>query len=181
MLGALAAAVAAIRRSHRTRSSAWPEAFLAVWVAVPIAIAFAVSYAVDPIFEFRYLLVILPAFILLVADGIALTTPATLFLALALGASAVSARSLDLCRPGCATPTQDFRGSTAYLRSRAGPGDQIRFDPAYLAFAYAYYSRHLHEAASRRGTARGSGGNPHPRRAWLLVDEVIPTVSGITE
>jgi mannosyltransferase len=175
VLGALAAAFAAIRRSLRTDSIPWPEAFLAVWVAVPIVVALAISYTIDPIFESRYLLVALPALILLVADGIALAAPVGVFLVLAVGASAVSARSLDLCRPGCATPTQDFRSATAYIRSRAGAGDEIRFDPSYLAFAYEYYDRRIHETTTRQERVRSSpNGNRNPARAWLLVDEGDP-------
>jgi len=175
VLGALIAAIAAIRRSRQTDSIPWPQAFLGVWVVVPIALALAISYTIDPIFAFRYLLVALPAFILLVADGITIAAPAAVFVALAIGATAVSARSLDLCQPGCATPTQDFRAATTYIRSRIEAGDEIRFDPSYLGFAYAYYSRRVHEATRGPESPGGSVGRSRsPRRAWLLVDEGDP-------
>jgi uncharacterized membrane protein len=161
VLGALAATIALVRRSLWTGRLAWPEAFLVLWAAVPIATGLVVSYTVDPILEFRYLLVALPAFILLIADGIALAAPVAVFLVLAIGASVVSARSLDLCRPGCATTTQDFRSATAYIGSKKKAGDDVRFDPSYLGFAYAYYARF------HAGTTRVE----NPRRAWLLVDE----------
>lgn len=164
VLGALAATIALVRKSLRTGRLAWPEAFLISWVAVPIATALVVSYMVDPIFEFRYLLVALPAFILLIADGIALAAPVAVFLVLAIGASAVSARSLDLCRPGCATTTQDLRSATTYISSRTKSGDDVRFDPSYLGFAYGYYARR------HAGTTRAN----RPQRAWLLVDEGDP-------
>jgi hypothetical protein len=164
VLGALAATIALVRKSLRTGRLAWPEAFLISWVAVPIATALVVSYMVDPIFEFRYLLVALPAFILLIADGIALAAPVAVFVVLAIGASAVSARSLDLCRPGCATTTQDFRSVATYISSRKKSGDDVRFDPSYLGFAYEYYARH------HAGTTRAK----NLQRAWLLVDEGDP-------
>jgi mannosyltransferase len=173
LAAALAAFVMAGRRwRSRGVAGAWPELFLGVWIAVPIAVALIVSYTVDPIFGFRYLLLALPAFVLLVADGIARATPAALFALLVLIASAVSVRSLDLCRPGCSTTTQDFRGATAFIRSHAEPGDEILFDPSYVGRGFGYYA----ERGGRSGVVPDNRDQPSPStlRAWILAHEGDP-------
>jgi mannosyltransferase len=175
---ALVAVVVATRRwRSRGVASAWPELFLGVWIAVPITGALIVSYTVDPVFQFRYLLLALPAFVLLVADGIARATPAALFALLVLIASVVSVRSLDLCRPGCSTSTQDFRGATAFVRSRAEPGDEILFDPSYLGRGFDYYAeRSGVPPENGTGIVPESRDQPSPstRRTWILADEGDP-------
>jgi mannosyltransferase len=177
LAAALAAFVMSARRwRSRGMAGAWPELFLAVWIAVPIAGALIVSYTVDPIFQFRYLLLALPAFVLLVADGIARATPAAVFALLVLIASAASVRSLDLCRPGCSTPTQDFRGATAFVRSHAEPGDEILFDPSYLGRGFGYYAERVGvpmRDRAHRGIVPDFRDQPSTsaRRAWVLADE----------
>jgi hypothetical protein len=85
----------------------------------------------------------------------------------------ISMRSLDLCRPGCATPTQDFRGATAFVRAHARPGDEILFDPSYLGSAFSYYAEHGPRTDRASGRVRDSDGAGPVRftRAWVLTDE----------
>jgi mannosyltransferase len=179
LIAVVAAFVMAVRRwRSRGVTAAWPELFLGVWIAVPIAVALIVSYTIDPIFQFRYLLVALPALVLLVADGIARTKSTVLFVLFLVIASGVSLRSLDLCHPGCSTPTQDFRGATSFVRTHARPGDEILFDPSYLGRGFAYYAG--------RGARNAKGGRTGfvpvfrdepsrtARRAWVLADEGDP-------
>jgi mannosyltransferase len=175
LFGAVIAVVAAARRRVRFGSdSVWPESFLIVWLAVPILAALAVSYTIDPIFEFRYLLVVLPAFILLVAVGIARASAPVLFAVLTLAVLGASVRTLDLCQPGCSTPTQDFRGATHFIRLHAKPRDEIFFDPAYLSYAFAYYAPRTeishwsaHSGLPQVGRDRPSSA---AQRVWVLAD-----------
>ena len=102
-----------------------------------------------------------------------------LFALVLLDASTVSLRSLDLCRPGCSTPAQDFRGATAFVRTQARPGDEILFDPSYLGRGFAFY-------AERVGVPMGKDPrtqivpifrdqpSPATSRAWVLADEGDP-------
>ena len=168
-LGALAAAAVAIRRfTRRQKRDAWPVVFLVTWLATPIGGALIVSYTIDPTFAPRYLLVSLPALLFLVAGGIVVFRPLILVITLALTLTAASLRSLHLCEPGCATPTQDFRAATTFILARASTEDQVLFDPPYLQVAYDYYVN----ADTRRVTADAM---PNDRvrdaaRVWLLSD-----------
>jgi hypothetical protein len=176
-LGILAAAATGISRLYRGHPrEAWPQLFLFTWLLVPIVGALAISYAIDPMFEPRYLLVALPPFVFLVAHGLSAARPLALFaLALAV-ATAASYRSLSLCEPGCATPTQDFRGATAFIQARASPRDQILFDPPYLRTAFAYYARRPRGVRAGE-TPRDEGDHVAPaRRVWLLTDAGDPNL-----
>jgi hypothetical protein len=82
-----------------------------------------------------------------------------------------SVRSLRLCEPGCATPTQDFRGATAFVIAHASRGDQILFDPPYLRAAYDYYAAPERRHATRRAMPKDEGDSVgESARAWLLSD-----------
>ena len=97
---------------------AWRRAFPFVWLILPVAVSFLVSY-VKPVFFFRYLIICWPAFVLVVADGIATWRPSrtrTAILALALCLSLVSV--------GLAYKTEeDWEGAMRYLLSHAHEGD----------------------------------------------------------
>lgn len=180
-LGTLAAAATGISRLYRGHArEAWPQLFLFTWLLVPIVGALAVSYAIDPMFEPRYLLVALPPFVFLVAHGLSAARPLALFALVVAVATAASYRSLNLCEPGCATPTQDFRDATAFIRARASPRDQILFDPPYLRTAFAYYARHAR--GGRAGdTPLDDGDHLAPaRRVWLLSDAGDPNLHKYT-
>jgi uncharacterized membrane protein len=175
LTGALVAVVAAARRWVRSGPAfVWPESFLIVWLAVPIVAALAVSYTIDPIFQFRYLLVVLPPFMFLVAVGIAGVSPVVLCAALTIAMLGASVRAIDSCQPGCSTPTQDFREATAFVWSRAKPRDEIFFDPPYLSYAFAYYAPRTEETrrSARAGLPKPSGHGPSAaaRRVWVMSD-----------
>ncbi|PYX80154.1 MAG: hypothetical protein DMG70_24955 [Acidobacteria bacterium] len=96
----------------------WRQAFPALWLILPVAISFLVSY-LKPVFFFRYLIVCWPAFMLVVADGIAnwrSSRVRTGILAIALCLSLVSV--------GLAYKTEeDWEGAMRYLLSRVHDGD----------------------------------------------------------
>jgi mannosyltransferase len=96
----------------------WRRAFPFVWLILPVAISFLVSY-VKPFFFFRYLIICWPAFVLVVADGIASWRPShvrTAILAIAL--------CLSLISVGLAYKTEeDWEGAMRYLLSRVHDGD----------------------------------------------------------
>jgi hypothetical protein len=149
---------------------AWPRLFLLTWLIAPIVGALIVSNTIDPIFEPRYLLVSFPALVYLVAGGIAALRPLLLVIVLSAALTAASVRSLRLCEPGCATPTQDFRAATWLVLTHASARDQILFDPPYLRVAYDYYARLETPRANERVTPDTGGSFAHSTRAWLLSD-----------
>jgi mannosyltransferase len=116
-------AFTAVRRSWRipTRSlENWRLAFPFFWLIVPVAAAFLVSYA-KPIFFFRYLIVCLPAFVLIIAQGIASWQPSLLRTT-----TLVIALCLSLVTVVLAYKTEeDWAGSMHYLLTRVQPGEPV--------------------------------------------------------
>jgi uncharacterized membrane protein len=156
----------------------WPIRLVLSWLLVPLALALLVAVTIDPVFVFRYLLVVLPALLLLVARGINFAGRPAVAVAVLIIVSAVSSRAVLACHPGC-TPTQDFRTATATILVNATPPDAFVFDPRYLKIAFVYYADG-HEDAHRCRTPFCSGDADHPqivsadRRVWLLIDDGDP-------
>lgn len=180
-LGTLAAAATGISKLYRGHArEAWPQLFLFTWLLVPIVGALAVSYAIDPMFEPRYLLVALPPFVFLVAHGLSAARPLALFALVMAVATAASYRSLSLCEPGCATPTQDFRSATAFILARASTRDQILFDPPYLRAAFAYYAKQPRNGRAGETPLEEGDHVAAARRVWLLSDAGDPNLHKYT-
>jgi len=96
----------------------WRRAFPFLWLILPVAISFLVSYA-KPVFFFRYLIISWPAFILVVADGIANWRPSR-----ARRGILVIAMCLSLVSVGLAYKTEeDWEGAMRYLLRRLQDGD----------------------------------------------------------
>lgn len=118
--------------------SAWPAALLAAWLLVPL-LAWLVITLDRPKVAERYLLVLLPSWLLLLGLGLAtlLTVAATGRTALArlsgylAGAAAVlllglqAASGLEVIRDGDAVRRPDIRGIAATIRAEAQPGDVV--------------------------------------------------------
>ncbi|MFB3815577.1 MAG: glycosyltransferase family 39 protein [Terriglobales bacterium] len=144
---ALIAAVRACRTPATTAERGCKERqsyiLLLAWLVVPVAIALLVSL-VRPVFLPRYLIVCLPALVLLVAAGFASFRErwmAAPVLALTLWFAIVGLRSyyredFDLTR-------EDFRGVAQYVAAHAQPGDIILFHNGQGRFAYEYYANRL--------------------------------------
>ena len=178
VLAALAGCIVMWRRGDL---SSWAFEFVIAWFVLPIVLALVISATIDPLFVFRYLLVSLPALLLLAAVGVAaidkwLVRTGALVLLLA-----VSTRVQLACHPVCLTPVQDFRAVTAHLLARAGATDGIFFDPPYLKTAFVYYATRSGEAVHRdirceTFFCQGDQMSLDRRhdRAWLLIDEGDP-------
>jgi hypothetical protein len=96
-----------------------------------------------------------------------LAVPALLYISrgsLSAALTATSVRSLRLCEPGCATPTQDFRAATWLVLTHASARDQILFDPPYLLVAYDYYARLETRRANERVTPDKGDSFAHSTR-----------------
>ena len=126
-------------RRHDARSEAWRYAFLLSWLFVPVLIALAVSLH-KPVFVDRFLIVCLPALVLLAAVGLS-QLPQRWILA---GCLAVLL-SLSLRRVpwyGAGAKKEDWRGATAYVLSHASQQDALVFFTSYGRLGFDYYSRH---------------------------------------
>jgi mannosyltransferase len=108
------------------------------WLLLPVIALFAITL-VRPIYTARYLIFVLPAFLLLLAAGLlaAARRSRLLGIALVLAILALSVRGLWL---QARTPLKaDFRGATAYLRQNMAPGDLLLFHIPYGRHSFEYY------------------------------------------
>ena len=147
LLGAYALACAlAIRHVFTFKGAAvgedgrWPVAFVAVWLVLPAALAFGVSF-MKPVFQNRFLIVSLPALVILAGAGVASIRPRRGFLAamavlVALSAGGVRAWALEPER-------QYWRRTAEYVLSEARPGDAIVFYVYYARVPFEYYVERL--------------------------------------
>jgi mannosyltransferase len=132
------------------------------WLLVPVLVFFAITL-LRPIYTARYLIFVLPAYLLLLAGGLlaAARRSRLVGIALALTLLVLSGRGLWL---QARTPIKaDFRGATAYLRHNAAPGDLILFHIPYGRHSFDYYMARpelLTEPVPRKtvGTAGETGG-----------------------
>ena len=116
-------ALIAVRQSWSTPTrnlQNWRIAFPFLWLILPVAIAFLISY-VKPVFFFRYLIICLPAFVIIVTQGILAWRPSPLrsgTLAIALCLSLVT---VVLAYRN----EEDWAGSMRYLLTTVRPGEPV--------------------------------------------------------
>jgi 4-amino-4-deoxy-L-arabinose transferase-like glycosyltransferase len=143
--------------SHALPASYVPLLFLLLYLLLPPALILAFSYN-SPKFNARYVMISQPAFLLLVAGGLAVlwtrrTSVLRDVLRLVLAASclifllgvSVYANSLAYTDPAFARA--DFRGVARYLREHVGPDETIILTSGHMFPAFDYYApdieRHL--------------------------------------
>jgi mannosyltransferase len=151
------AIVAALRRHP-----GWPVGFVAAWFTVPIVLSLAVSM-VKPVFVSYYLIVCVPAFVLLAAAGIAQLRPhvmgvlAASLLAILSGSRVVAYYGREV--------SENWREATRFVLAEQQPGDAIMFFPAYAPASFAYYVRRQ-EVAGPTHQGRPLSGEG---RIWLAI------------
>ncbi len=134
--------VAGIISVRRRRSDSPSYIILACWLFVPIAIVLLVSIA-RPVFAPRYLIISLPAWIMLAAAGITYIRPrllAGIMIAAVVWFGLAGVRSyyqvdFDIGR-------NDVRSATAYILDHAQPRDGVVFYTVSTRFPYDYYAAH---------------------------------------
>jgi mannosyltransferase len=121
----------------------WPLFFTLCWLVVPVASVVLLSLVDRPLLVIRYLMVSLPAAILLVAfviDRVASLARrgapviATVLLVIVIGASAVGAAQWYI-NGG----PQDFRSSVTFIADRAQPGDGVLIFYPYERIPIEWY------------------------------------------
>jgi mannosyltransferase len=108
---------------------------LLAWAVVPFVVLLAVSSA-KPLFLDRYLLMVVPAVVLLAAAGIArLRPPLRTLAALAF----VAMHLAGVVRASRTPSSEDWRGASAIVRAEARPGDAIACWVDFTCVAMDYY------------------------------------------
>jgi uncharacterized membrane protein len=170
----LAAIVVCYRAWTKERERLWRVGFPLAWFVVPIVAAAAVSL-VEPLFIDRYLIVVLPGFVLtvgVVLDSLVGWRP-WLVPVVAVVLVAVSYPGFSRVWGGGDEP-EDWRQAIAYLDSHYEDGDEIVVgEDAFAPTAYyALRSPHLHRTRPvdpPRAWADASAR--HQRTAFTLADE----------
>jgi mannosyltransferase len=172
------------------RERDWKAWLLMSWWAVPWGLALAAS-VLRPVFLARYMIISLPALVLMAAAGItslrrcwaaAPVLGVICWFAIG-GVRSYYARDFDISR-------EDLRGATQYVMSNAQTGDVIAFHKGQSRFAFSYYASHINGVRPRivcpggdQPTWRDFVGSATPQvleclskenaRVWLVMSETL--------
>jgi 4-amino-4-deoxy-L-arabinose transferase-like glycosyltransferase len=120
----------------------WRAAFVAAWFVAPVLLDFALSELGRPLFISYYLIVVLPALLLLAGAGLAwLPGRGSRILALVL---LLVLSGLGLARWYRQPSQEDYRAATRYLLGHEHPGDGVIYYPRYAADGITYYESRDH-------------------------------------
>ena len=170
VLGAIAAH--AIRRSWSAPVRSlenWRLAFPFLWLILPVAIAFLASYA-KPVFFFRYLIICLPAFVIIVARGIVAWRPSCLRSGVLATALCLSLVTVVLAY----RTEEDWAGSMRYLLAYVQPGEPVFAGTGigplqYYSMRWHGSSRHFELPDYARAENHPSDfARQHPR-VWVVI------------
>jgi mannosyltransferase len=155
----------------RTR---WRYGYVIAWLLVPVLLSFVLSFA-QPMFLSRYVIVSLPALMLLGAAGLA-EVPGRL-LAGSLLLLAVGLSGLQLAAWYDHGSYEDWRAATRLVLAGMLPGDGIVLHPSYGRKPFEYYERQdrVSGPENLQGQDLRSTGK---RRIWLVVRGSDPSARG---
>ena len=127
-------------RLREEQGHSWPFAFLTLWFLLPVGMVLLLSHW-KPVFSPRFLVISLPAFVLLVSEGLAGIRPrwAQYSITAVLVVSCLTALPSYYRAPGL----EDWRTAARYLEEQVAQPDAIVIaDPAYRDI-FEYSFRHF--------------------------------------
>jgi hypothetical protein len=126
----------------------WRYRFLICWLLFPPLFTLGLSL-VKPLFVPRYFILCLPAFLLLVACGVARLRPAWLMVLAVSFLSIFSLRgTIGYYRQDLDIQRDDWRTATQYLLEHAQPGDALMFHVPMGRMPYEFYRSTLRASAA---------------------------------
>jgi len=131
-------------RNDKSSPERWRFILIFNCLWAPIALDLCVSHLGKEIFYYRYLLICLPAFVLLAAYGFS-CIPSRAWHALALTTTA----GLSLAAVGLyySRPKDNWREATRYLVSNTHAGETVILYPAYAELPFSYYQERFKPAS----------------------------------
>lgn len=162
-------------RLREKQGRSWPFLFLTLWFLLPVGMVLLLSFW-RPVFSPRFLMVCLPAFVLLVSEGLAGIRPkwAQYSITAALVLSCLTALPSYYRAPGL----EDWRTATRYLKEHVSQPDAIVIaDPAYSDI-FEYSFRHFvlqlptKKVIAGRDWEHSLAGSDH---IWLVFCHPNPT------
>ena len=115
---------------------------LVCWLFLPVILLFLVTL-VRPLYTARYLIFILPAYLILLAVGVVAIGRRTLLLAGALLFVLLAVNGWGLWLQSRTEIKADFRSATEYVVRKAGPDDLILFQIPYGRYSFDYYVQQM--------------------------------------
>ncbi len=120
---------------------------LAGWFCLPV-LGFYLLTLVRPMFTARYLIFVMPAYLILVAAGAVAMARRSRWLASVILAVVLALSFAMLWRQSRTQLKADFRSATEYVASRKSPGDLLIFQIPYGRHSFDYYlSRYQMQSA----------------------------------
>ena len=165
----------------RDRRSVW---VLALWLLVPVLVLFGLSH-IRPIYTARYLIFVLPAYLLLLACAVVVVSKRSRLIALLAVVMLLALNGWGIVVQARTPFKADFRGATNYVSGKIEPGDLVVFQIPHGRYSFEYYFQPQvqHPAIPRvEGEYRAllpavSGGGDGPYR-WA---EGLYTNSGMSQ
>lgn len=173
--GVLMAGTVAVER--RWRTVVWGVLF--AWLLIPVVGVFLISL-VRPLFTARYLILITPAYLLLLAGGLATVRDRSRLLGGMLTAALLVTNGWGIWCQSRTLLKADFRAATRYIAARLSPDDLILFQIPYGRYSFEYYWPRPKPLPAVGGAYRAyvpwvTGGG-HPAYRWA---EGLYTNSGM--
>lgn len=163
-----------LRRGDRRAEPSWSLALPVLWLVVPVLATLVVSATVKPLLEARFLIVVVPALVLVVAYGVCRLRWRPVAAVLA---AALVVVSLNGLRSWYQAPMfEDWRAAVPVAIGQAGPDGVVLVDPHLGLFAVRYY-----EGAGTRARLFDpdtDGGAPPPRLVELSRVDQAPEDRG---
>ena len=131
-------------RTDKPSPERWRFILILNCLWAPIALDLCISHLGKEIFYYRYLLICLPAFVLLAAYGFS-CIPSRAWHALTLTATA--AVSLAAVALYYSRPKDNWREATRYLVSNTHAGETVILYPAYAELPFSYYQERFKPAS----------------------------------
>ena len=157
--------------SHGRQSiESWRMALLLNCLVTPVLLNISISYLGKPMFFYRYLLICLPALILLVARGFCRLPSQRL---VAIGLAVTCTFSLLTVWRYYAIPKENWRTATQYLLDKNKPEDTVVFYPWWAYQPLDYYQGQFHAPPHTLHTIPAQfysahPPEPHSAAVWLI-------------
>lgn len=153
--------------TEQHEESNWPYFFVALWLVLPITLTLIISHW-KPVFSPRFLMVCLPAVVLLTGKGLSsVRRPFRRYgFAAVLFGSLITALPSYYRRPGL----EDWRSVTNYLSDNAQPTDVILVGPYYRDAFETAFRRSKRIWPTQKVTSALSGRNllQNVERIWMV-------------
>jgi hypothetical protein len=112
---------------------------LLIWLVVPALCLFAVSL-IRPLYTARYLIYVVPAYVLLLALGVTGVGRRSVLAGTILLCALLFITGSGLWRQATTPIKADFRGATQYLMERLAPRELVLFQIPYGRHSFEYYA-----------------------------------------